>query len=121
MTDVANGTCNNSLKHSFGSRSIDNDYFKTVLSETWQEFVDPCTRKMWFKAKGKEIYVVAADIVIRNDPELRAIAQEYASDNRLFLQELAHAWTKVMNADRFDGPVKSVCDAEELRAFAWHT
>merc|ERR1711908_112431 len=42
--------------------------------------------------------------------ELLAVAQEYAVDEASFKAELATAWTKLMTADRFDGPTGNVCD-----------
>jgi catalase (peroxidase I) len=41
---------------------------------------------------------------------LQRHAQEYASDNGAFLHAFAGAWAKLMNADRFDGPVRNACD-----------
>jgi len=44
------------------------------------------------------------------DAELKTIAEDYAADKELFLEELASAWTKLANADRFDGPTGNICD-----------
>jgi len=49
------------------------------------------------------------DMVIKRDPELAAIAKEYAGNNVLFVKDFASAWTKVMNADRFKGPMGNDC------------
>lgn len=54
-------------------------------------------------------YMTSEDMVIRNDPELAAIAKQYAADFELFVQDFAAAWTKVMNADRFRGPTGNEC------------
>jgi catalase (peroxidase I) len=51
----------------------------------------------------------AAEMAIRADPELAAMARGYASNNDKFIQGFAGAWTKLMNADRFKGPVGNVC------------
>lgn len=55
--------------------------------------------------------------------EFRPIVEEYAADEEFFLTMFKAGWTKMMNADRFDGPVNSVCDSrvdptleEETRA-----
>ena len=45
----------------------------------------------------------------RYDPELLAISQEFAADNGLFITEFRQAWTKLANADRFDGPAGNIC------------
>ena len=44
---------------------------------------------------------------------LKVIAEDYASDNNLFLENVASAWTKLANADRFDGPHGNVCDSND--------
>ena len=43
---------------------------------------------------------------------MAAIAEEYASDEALFLQEFSDAWVKMMNSDRFDGPAGNLCDGD---------
>ena len=48
-------------------------------------------------------------ICVRYDPELLAISQEFASDNNYFVTEFSKAWTKLANADRFDGPLGNIC------------
>jgi catalase-peroxidase len=45
------------------------------------------------------------------DPEFKPIVEEYAEDEELFLEVFSAAWTKMMNADRFDGPVGNICDS----------
>ena len=44
------------------------------------------------------------DLVFGSNSELRAIAEVYASDDakEKFVRDFVAAWTKVMNADRFD-------------------
>lgn len=60
---------------------------------------------------GKDLFALRTDLLIRFDPELASHAQDFASDNALFLDTFAAAWTKVMNQDRFDGPTGNICDA----------
>ena len=44
-------------------------------------------------------------------PELRYWADHYvAAGDKEFSEDFAKAWTKLMNADRFDGPLGNVCD-----------
>jgi catalase-peroxidase len=45
-----------------------------------------------------------ADLVFASNSVLRAISEVFASDDALphFVQAFAAAWSKVMNADRFD-------------------
>jgi catalase-peroxidase len=44
------------------------------------------------------------DLVFGSNSQLRAIAEVYAQDDskEAFVQDFVAAWTKVMNADRFD-------------------
>jgi catalase (peroxidase I) len=49
------------------------------------------------------------DMAIRWDPEMKAIAQEYARDHDRHLKDLISAWTRIMNSDRFSGPGTSPC------------
>lgn len=50
------------------------------------------------------------DMFLKFDAPMLAIVQEFASDNNLFMNEFRDAWTKLMNADRFDGPVNNLCN-----------
>ena len=45
-----------------------------------------------------------ADLVFGSNSQLRALAEVYAQDDSagMFVQDFVNAWTKVMNADRFD-------------------
>lgn len=46
----------------------------------------------------------SVDLIFSSNPELRAVAEVYASDDAKdkFVQDFAKAWNKVMNNDRFD-------------------
>ncbi|MEB0967991.1 catalase/peroxidase HPI [Citrobacter braakii] len=50
----------------------------------------------------------SVDLIFSSHPELRAVAEVYASDDAKdkFVQDFAKAWNKVMNNDRFDLPAK---------------
>ena len=45
-----------------------------------------------------------ADLVFGSNSQLRALAEVYATDDSkdAFVHDFVAAWTKVMNADRFD-------------------
>ncbi len=43
---------------------------------------------------------------------LQAIAAQFSDDDTLFKYHFVQGWTKMMDADRFDGPVKNVCDSK---------
>ena len=53
------------------------------------------------------------DMYFKTDPELSAIAMEFAKDQLLFHKELASAWTVLMNADMFDGPRGIRCNNQK--------
>ena len=87
---------------------LTNDFFVNLLDMNTQ-----------WKAMGtdKEMYLgtdrktgtpkwtgTRADLVFGSNSELRAIAEVYASADaqEKFINDFVSAWTKVMNADRFD-------------------
>lgn len=49
------------------------------------------------------------DLVIKYNTTWLAVAQEFAADKVGFHDHFASAWTKLMNADRFDGPLRNLC------------
>ena len=57
--------------------------------------------------------MLRTDLLLRLDAESLAIAQDYAEDNELFLVDFSSAWTKLMQADRFDGPAGNLCDKKQ--------
>jgi len=102
---------------SWNPQTLDNSYFVTLVSETWDEFVVPVTGNKEYKARGKELYILPMDISLRWDANTLAIAQDFASDNNYFMAQFIAAWTKVMNIDRFDGPFGNLCDKMKLTQF----
>lgn len=92
-----------------------NDYFQVLLTEEWEKMQESGGLTQ-YKARGKPLYMLDSDIALKADDELSVIVQEYATDNELFLEDFAKAWTKLMNADRFDGPVDNLCKMPEERA-----
>lgn len=88
---------------------LSNQFFTTLLSQHWEEYTTTAG-KVEYKATGKDLYMLKSDMLLKTTAELLTIAQEYASDNVLFLNDFANAWTKLVNADRFDGPTGNVCD-----------
>ena len=49
------------------------------------------------------------DLEFKYDPELEAVAQEFAASNDLFLEQFRLSWEKLSIIDRFDGPYGNVC------------
>lgn len=88
---------------------LSNAFFQTLFEEQWEEYTVPESGKVQYKAAGKDLYMLKTDLIFRYDAELAAIAQDFASNNDLFLDEFASAWTKLMNSDRF-APYGNLCD-----------
>jgi len=67
-------------------------------------------------ANGTEIEeLTEEETAILRDPDLKAIIDEYAADESIFYDDFAKAWTKMMIADRFDGPFKNECaDVDDI-------
>ena len=87
---------------------LTNDYFVNLLDmgTTWKaidgsanEFVgtDRSTGERQWSA-------TRVDLVFGSNSQLRALAEVYAAADaqELFVRAFVHAWTKVMNLDRFD-------------------
>jgi catalase-peroxidase len=87
---------------------LDNSYYQTLWNYTWT--VIPGTEE--YTADGQQdMFMHAADLELKWDPEFAAVAQDYLADNQLFLADFTSAWNKVMNADRFDG-LGNLCAAD---------
>jgi catalase-peroxidase len=89
--------------------TLTNDFFinlmqmatawKQVSEESDEEFVGSDRRS------GEELWTASrTDLVFGSNSQLRAIAEVYACDDagQTFVRDFVAAWTKVMNADRFD-------------------
>ena len=92
--------------------TLSNDFFVNLLD----------LETAWSKAEsGQDVYVgkdrktgavkwtaTSVDLIFGSNSQLRAIAEVYASagGEQRFVRDFVAAWTKVMNADRFDLPGK---------------
>ena len=87
---------------------LTNDFFVNLLDmgTTWQPAADGATTFEGRDAVTGEVRWTGsrADLVFGSNSELRALAEVYASDDAMqkFVTDFVAAWTKVMNADRFD-------------------
>ena len=92
---------------------LTNDFFVNLLDmgTAWKEvddrgdevFVGTCRRS------GEEKWTATrTDLVFGSNSQLRAISEVYASDDAggKFVKDFIKAWSKVMNADRFDLPAE---------------
>merc|ERR1711874_743168 len=89
---------------------LSNVFFTTLLTEDWEEYTAPDGRSLYKAVGNDELFMFKSDVMFKYDAVLEAIAQDYASDNELFLTDFAAAWTKLSNIDRFDGPTGNLCD-----------
>ncbi|CAN5191982.1 hypothetical protein BH24PSE1_BH24PSE1_09700 [soil metagenome] len=88
---------------------LTNDFFRNLLhmGTAWKEvddrgdevFVGTCR-----KSDEEKWTATRTDLVFGSNSQLRALSEVYASDDagEKFVKDFAAAWTKVMNADRFD-------------------
>ncbi|KAJ8606081.1 hypothetical protein CTAYLR_005192 [Chrysophaeum taylorii] len=83
--------------------ALDNAYFNTLLDTAWIRTVLDTGATQYVSPDGT-LAMQTTDLNVKFDAELLAIAQDFAADNAEFLADLASAWTKLMNADRFDRP-----------------
>ncbi|WP_428679387.1 catalase/peroxidase HPI [Sphingopyxis sp.] len=91
------------------SGQLTNDYFVNLLDMTnvWKA-VDGSDDQEYVatdRAGGGETWrATRADLIFGSNAELRAVAEVYAENGHeeKFVKDFVKAWTKVMNADRFD-------------------
>jgi catalase-peroxidase len=107
---VLNTNFDNSKHGVFTHRagSLTNDFFVNLLDlgTTWKATSDEQTV---FEGRDRKTGAVKwtgtrVDLIFGSNSELRAIAEVYGSEesDKKFVNDFVAAWTKVMNADRFD-------------------
>ena len=104
------GTNHGGSKHGvFTDRvgALTNDFFVnlTDMAYTWHALDDNGNYEMRDRKSGAVKWTAtSADLVFGSNSILRAYAEVYAQDDNgeKFVRDFVAAWTKVMNADRFD-------------------
>jgi catalase-peroxidase len=88
---------------------LTNDFFVNLLDmgTAWKQIDDTGDEEFLGtdRATGEQKWTASrTDLVFGSNSQLRAIAEVYASDDAgaKFVRDFAKAWTKVMDADRFD-------------------
>ena len=75
---------------------LSNTYFQALLNDSWQ--VINTTGSPVEYTTGT-LFMMPTDLNLRWQPDYKAIAEEFAEDNLLFLSEFASAWTKLILTD----------------------
>jgi catalase-peroxidase len=107
---VINTNFDNSNKGVFTKTpgKLNNDFFVNLLdmNTTWREV---SSKEDLFEGRDRKTGKVKwqgtrADLIFGSNSQLRAISEVYATEDSKdkFLNDFVTAWTKVMNADRFD-------------------
>jgi hypothetical protein len=86
--------------------ALTNDFFVnlTDMAYTWKPAGATCYEIRDRKTGAVKWTATRVDLVFGSNSVLRAYAEVYAQDDNKekFVQDFVAAWTKVMNADRFD-------------------
>merc|ERR1711973_101763 len=94
---------------------LSNEFFHLLLQRDWVETTVPQTGKKQFQDSDTgTLMMLFSDMVFRDDDKFRAIVEEYAQDNDLFLEDFRNAWIKLVNADRFGGVCVMADDSDEM-------
>ena len=88
---------------------LTNDFFRNLLDmgTAWKQ-VDDSADEVYVgtcrRTDEQKWTATRTDLVFGSNGQLRAVSEVYASDDagEKFVQDFVKAWTKVMNADRFD-------------------
>jgi len=81
---------------------VDNGFFVALLEREWLQTTAEETGKMQYHdGETRSLTMLVTDLIFRDDDKFRAIVEEYAQDNDLFLSDFRDAWIKLVNADRF--------------------
>ena len=86
--------------------TLTNDFFSNLLGTDteWQPTGDNEYEGVDRKTKELRWTATRVDLIFGSHSQLRALAEVYASADAQakFVRDFAHAWTKVMDADRYD-------------------
>lgn len=102
---------------------FDNQYFKRLFAYDWRSIKLGGTRvykplcQFTFDCEFGVAFILETDFMLRYDQEFAPISLQFAAHQNLFAEALARGWTKLMNADRFDGPVDNMCNTHPALTF----
>jgi catalase-peroxidase len=87
---------------------LSNDFFRTLLacatSAVWRESASGVFTAHDRSSGTAQLQASRVDLIFGSNSQLRALAEVYAADDAqgMFVADFVKAWTKVMDADRFD-------------------
>jgi len=94
---------------------VSNEFFNLLLKEEWVvRTVHQTGKKQFQDTRTETLMMLFSDLVFRDDDKFRAIVEEYAQDNDMFLEDFRNAWIKLVNADRFGGVCVMTDDSVEI-------
>ncbi len=103
------GTNHGGTKHGVFTDNVgvlSNDFFVNVtdMKYSWKPVSDNLFNVVDRKSGATKWTATRVDLIFGSNSVLRAYAEVYAQDDNKekFVKDFAAAWTKVMNADRFD-------------------
>lgn len=93
------------------SSLISKEYFRVLFFNQWKEYGTGKTKQYkTVQQHGKEIFMLASDIALLEDPSLKKIVQGFAlGSSEKFYTAFEKAWVKLVQSDRFFGPVDNYC------------
>jgi catalase-peroxidase len=94
------------LTNDFFVNLLDNDTFWQVVDTSADEEFIGYDRSAKESGRQEKWRATRTDLIFGSNSQLRAVAEVYAETGHeeKFVHDFVHAWTKVMNADRFDVP-----------------
>jgi len=90
---------------------VSNLYFKLLLNNTWVNETLSNGYVQYRSVQSPSIVMMPTDINLLYDSELLSIVQEFAGEQQMFYRAFSAAWTRLMNIDRFQGPLGNVCNS----------
>lgn len=91
--------------------NFDNDFFVNLLAGEWAQTTTTNGKIMYTNTNASVTATfMPLDTLFRYEPEAHAAAVDFATNKTAFVSTFASAWTKMMNADRFDGPFGGPCE-----------
>ena len=84
--------------------ALSNDFFVNLLDmgTKWSKTGENTYEGIDRNSGAPKWTATEVDLVFGSNSELRAVAEVYAYDQKKFVKDFVSAWTKVMQADRFD-------------------